>query len=328
MAKESNTINFIRSLHTPAVRHLAGAVFSEPLLHMLSRGPSGGGLAETPCLEKKEHHQVHPFPLDDKQRNWLHEIDKQPQTLLQFIAARGNHKLGLYHEQLWQYFLHCNDSTQLLASNLAVRDKQRSLGEFDILYQHSELGTVHLELASKYYLVDPPAPDNSTEWRGWLGPGGRDRLDLKLEHCLKKQIALADHPVAQQTLQDKLGLTTATHSLSKQLHIGGRLFYPFANSTTLLDAPRQLNPLHQRGCWLRLQQWQQLCREQAFDRHPLQKLDWLDSGADRPQNNDKEKVFRTDQSIAPPQLFLCHGEPFGQRPQYCLVVTDEWPAET
>ena len=123
------------------------------------------------------------------------DLDARPAPLQDYLESARVGRLGLYFERLWHFWLADDPATTLLAHNVAVREDGRTLGEFDCLYHCAVRDRcVHLELAVKFYLWDE-------DTRHWLGPGARDRLDLKLEHLWQRQIRLSQQTAAQPVLQ-------------------------------------------------------------------------------------------------------------------------------
>ena len=107
---------------TPAVRDLAWACFSPPLLHNDQLLADPGGL--TNCY----------LELTPQRRDWLAALDRDPSALLEHLAVNAPRRLGLYFERLWHFFLQADPAVELLAHNLPVRDGGVTLGEFDCLY--------------------------------------------------------------------------------------------------------------------------------------------------------------------------------------------------
>jgi uncharacterized protein len=128
----------------------------------------------------------------------------------------------LYFEALWHFFLEQDERVELLGHNLPVRDSGQTIGEFDCLYYCRERRRhFHLELAVKFYLglPQPGAEGIHSHWNRWLGPGSRDRLDLKMDRLLQHQVQLGSHPKAR-TLLEELGI----EKLELEMEIKGRLF--------------------------------------------------------------------------------------------------------
>lgn len=190
----------------PAVRDLAWACFSEPVLHCaeLPRPPFALGN----CV----------LPLTRARLAWLRELDRQPQALLDHLSQRPASRLGLYFESLWHFLLARDPELELVAHNLPVRDAGRTIGEFDCLYYcYRRQAHVHLELAVKFYLQRTGS--DGSQWADWVGPNREDRLDRKLDRLLGHQLRLGEHPAARRSLAE-FGITR----LERELEIKGRLF--------------------------------------------------------------------------------------------------------
>ncbi|UVL20846.1 DUF1853 family protein [Pseudomonas sp. B21-023] len=221
-----------RQLRHPAVRDLAWALLSPPLL------------AQAGCPQR------HPLQgsawADDPQRlgQWLVTLDQEPAPLLDWLARLNSRRLGLYYESLWQFALQQAPGIELLAANLAIRDGGHTLGELDILLRDRE-GDHHLELAIKLYL-GPPSGDGGDPGL-WLGPGCHDRLGRKLAHLVQHQLPMSSGPQSHTVLAG-LGLDR----VQAHLWLGGYLFYPRSGHTR---PPDGANPRHLRGGWLRQSEW-------------------------------------------------------------------------
>lgn len=170
---------------------------------------------------------------------WLTALDLSPAALHRFVAARPTRRLGHYFETLLAYWLAHMPDTQIIATNLQVQDEQRTLGEYDFLFRDAADAICHWEAAVKFYLrVEPLA-----EQRAFIGPGTRDRLDLKLERVFQHQLLLGHTPVGQQALPQGLLPDKA------QAFIKGYLFY---HASTLRPAAiRGISAAHLSGWWAR-----------------------------------------------------------------------------
>lgn len=174
--------------------------------------------------------------------DWLAELDRDPRPLQQALTLRQG-RLGSYFEGLLDAWLAWpgNPLCRRLHHGLAVRRDKLTLGEFDFLVEDRESGDVqHWEVAVKFYLGIAPgsAPAN------WVGPGQKDRLDLKLDRLRRHQLPLADLPEAQALLQS-LGLP-------RPRPVGlvrGRFFYP-ADACLADWTPRGAAPGHLKGWWM------------------------------------------------------------------------------
>jgi hypothetical protein len=96
-------------------------------------------------------------------------------------------KVGRYFEGLHEVALSTTAGLELLASQLPLRTRERTIGELDCLYRHDGKVT-HREIAVKYYLCVEDGPDPAL----WWGPSKRDRLDLKLERMRTHQLRLSE----------------------------------------------------------------------------------------------------------------------------------------
>ncbi len=190
------------------MRDLAWACFSPPLLHIDQvAGEAAGISTAAPQLTRQR-------------KSWLARLDHDASALLEHLATRPPRRLGEYFEQLWHFFLQQDPDTVLVAHNLAVREQGRTLGEFDCIYHSAERGGhVHLELAVKFFLGTDSNGDGGPHSCQWLGLDRRDRLDIKLEQLLQRQIVLGDNPAAKQILAE-LGVS----GMSKEIVLKGYLF--------------------------------------------------------------------------------------------------------
>ncbi len=197
---------------TQQVRDLAWACFSPALLHLEQIADASTGI--TGCA----------LQLNPERRKWLQQLDCDPAALLEHLSQQPTHRLGIYFEQLWHFFLQQDPATDLIAHNLAVVDRGKTVGEFDcIYYDHQRARHVHLELAVKYYLGLQRSITNDARGHAfeWVGPDNRDRLATKLEHLLQHQVVLGENPAATHRLHE-LGLGP----LHREVAFKGYLFQP------------------------------------------------------------------------------------------------------
>tara|TARA_R110002049_G_scaffold154534_13_gene319070 strand:- start:2587 stop:3477 length:891 start_codon:yes stop_codon:yes gene_type:complete len=211
------------------------------------------------------------MPLTRARARWLQQLDRDPSALLTQLSSRPTHRLGVYFEQLWHFFLRSDPAVELVAHNLAIHDEGRTLGEFDCIYYCADRAChVHLELAVKYFLGVPRARDNATpaNTHEWLGPDQRDRLKTKLDQLLQRQIALGDAPAARRKLLD-MGI----ENMAREIALKGYLFQP------LYEAPPS-PPGFNRACtmhkWVSYQQLESHCATlDAMSFAILPKMQWL-----------------------------------------------------
>ncbi|MRI35281.1 hypothetical protein EOPP23_20125 [Endozoicomonas sp. OPT23] len=162
-------------------------------------------------------------------------------TLIELLGQRRQHLLGIYYETLWQFVLSHGHNSELIATNLQVKQGNRTLGEFDlILRQQNQI--IHRELAIKYYLGLPSSNEIPSTWNHWVGPGLKDRLDRKLNRLIDHQINLS------QTEEGKTALGDITSEVIRQeILVQGYLFYPFDQPC---NTPVGVSDNHLRGQWL------------------------------------------------------------------------------
>ena len=94
-------------------------------------------------------------------------------------------QVGRWFERVHLAALQTTPGVELLASNVPLRDGGHTLGELDAVFR-VDGAVVHREVAVKYYLAAKPGDDPAC----WVGPGKRDRLDLKLDRLATHQLSL------------------------------------------------------------------------------------------------------------------------------------------
>lgn len=166
---------------TPAVRDLAWLLGSPPLLPAPGPWPTDPGI-DWPDDRYWQAQLALATP-------WLDALDRDPAALTDALAADRDHRLGRRAETLLACWLAWPDNPhyRLLARNLPIDREGRRFGEADFLVEHKPSGRLeHWELAVKFYL--------GLEHDCWLGPGRRDRLDLKLARLATHQLRLPLRP--------------------------------------------------------------------------------------------------------------------------------------
>ncbi|GAA5524928.1 hypothetical protein Maes01_01487 [Microbulbifer aestuariivivens] len=175
-------------------------------------------------------------------------------ALQTFLAQHPSPRLGVYFENLWAFAFEQHPDYQLLARNLPLRVPGRTLGELDFVVRHRPSGrTEHWEIAVKFYL--------QMGEQQWVGPGLRDRLDIKLARMRDHQLPIALGPAASAEL--------ARHGwqLSRQWALmPGRLFRPLGETQPL---PAGINPAVSHYWWATpatfLRHWQTPSRDDSQD---------------------------------------------------------------
>lgn len=167
--------SFLDSLTDSAVRDLAWVIGAPGLLDAGYPAYNGQVVDDAWCRAQLEICAP-----------WLAALDQAPQPLHDFIAARPTRRLGHYFETLIAFWLARVPDMQILATNLQVQDAQRTLGEYDFLLCEGHGKILHWEAAVKFYLQAEPM----SEQQNFIGPGGQDRLDLKLDRVFLHQLKL------------------------------------------------------------------------------------------------------------------------------------------
>lgn len=215
---------------TQAVRDLAHSCF----------GPSLVKTSPITSDAKHCHLQLSPQRLE-----WLTQLDQDPAALIEKLESINSTRLGIYFEGLWQFFIDADPALELIAANLPVREKGRTLGEFDLIYySKTNRQHYHLELAVKFYLG---LSGTSTQRQDhWWGPNCKDRLDLKLKRLFEHQCLLSDQQQGRKELQQ-----FTKQPIEREIAVKGMLFYPVDSS----QQPQGIDVDHQRGAWLSLDQF-------------------------------------------------------------------------
>ncbi len=155
-----------------------------------------------------------PSNLTSKLLRW----QSQPEAAPAWLHARAHYRLGIYFEDLYAGLISDLLGWQLLARNVAVRQKSHTFGELDFVVQNPSTGLVeHHEIAVKFYLAVKTA-----EGLSWHGPNPADRLDIKVNRLLTHQLTLSDRPETIATLR-QLGIAAPA---TKRAFMPGYLFYP------------------------------------------------------------------------------------------------------
>lgn len=149
----------------------------------------------------------------------LRVLDRHPDPLLEVLASAHKLPLGKRFERFILFWLRHHHDFEVLAENVQLNrrspnreisdkpravigridvDRNGTLGEMDVLLRSRKSGEIfHLEMACKFYI----ARRNSMVWNEWVGPNGRDSLDLKMEK-LNRQLAITTSPEGIEWLHE------------------------------------------------------------------------------------------------------------------------------
>lgn len=221
------------SLRDPTVRDLAWVIGSPGLLDETWAAYAGRVVDDVWC-----HAQLKTCI------QWLAGLDNDPHSLHDFIAQRPTRRLGQYFESLIAFWLARIPDTQIIATNLQVQNAQRTLGEYDFLFQDADGNTCHWETAVKFYLQAEPL----SEQQAFIGLAVRDRLDIKLDRVFQHQLELGHTPAGRAALPQGVALKKT------QAFIKGYLFYPATQVEKYLIPVTPIPGVsdnHLSGWWMR-----------------------------------------------------------------------------
>jgi hypothetical protein len=177
-----------------------------------------------------------PQPVTAEVRAWLARLDLDPAALDAALGGRLYTRLGLYAEKLMAFYY--QEHGRLVAHGLQVRAARNdTVGEFDFLLDAGPDGVEHIELATKFYLLEGMA---ASCFDTFVGPNLADSLGAKMRKIVDKQLALASHPAAQPLLPRPVLRASAL--------VKGWLFYPAGGRAPMGG----IAPLHCRGFWCAL----------------------------------------------------------------------------
>ncbi|GGY42366.1 DUF1853 family protein [Pseudoduganella albidiflava] len=190
-----------------------------------------------------------PGPVAPEVEAWLAALEADPAPLEAALGGRFYSRLGLYAEKLMAFYFAQRGT--LAAHGLQVRTNhhgikgnggKETVGEFDFLLDEAGGGLRHIEFATKFYLLDSDVA--TTDFDLLVGPNLGDTLGRKMRKIFDQQLALAQHPAAQQVLPRPV---TAAQALVK-----GWLFYPPGAVDGEVPVIPGITADHCRGRWLTL----------------------------------------------------------------------------
>jgi hypothetical protein len=286
------------------VADLSWAVSSPPLLL-----PEGNDCTWfSACWYQEQYRQI---------EQKLHALDRDPAKLESLLAAQKDRRLGNYFETLWYFALQLNTRYQLIERNLQIHDGEGTLGELDFIVLDTETGRyAHWELAIKFYL----GMGDTENHEAWHGPGRQDRMDLKVEHLLRRQTRLSRHPVAKAQLEER-GIVIDDCAVI----LKGRLFYPWQKGGPEYY-PQYANPSHLRGQWLTRQQ---LMRSFGEDARfvPLIRSGWMAKISMSPDSDGYSTgalMRLVDSGMYRLPLHVARMEAASEE-ERLFIVSDDWP---
>lgn len=175
-------------------------------------------------------------------QDWLLQLDIHPQPLLAWLEQRRCKRLGIYFENLLEFWLRERIAPGCVESHVRVFREKRVLGEFDFLFRLPGAGTVcHWESVVKFYLCHRDVHGACQ----WVGPNANDTLDNKLSRLLDHQLKLGGMPEAHALLHDK-----GFEGARARTFFKGYLFYPSReNWREPATSHNALATHHLKGWW-------------------------------------------------------------------------------
>lgn len=132
-----------------------------------------------------------------------------------------NIRLGHIAEKIVSELIKTATNYKVVYENVQIIEEQKTIGEIDfILEDLKEKQLIHLELAYKFYLLDPSISSNPL--KNWIGPNRNDSLSEKLEKLRIKQFPLLHHKATAATFD-----AIALNNISQALCLLASLFIPF-----------------------------------------------------------------------------------------------------
>lgn len=154
----------------------------------------------------------------------------------------NNLRIGHRIEYVFEQLLAHHKAFHIYASNIAIRNKERTLGELDFIVK--EKGTervLHIELTYKFYVI---LPGDSSIWDRMIGPNKKDSFASKLHKIKTRQFPLLAHEETKPLLeQHKLNVENITQCVCFKAQV----FAPYHHQKINIE---DLNPASVCGFWM------------------------------------------------------------------------------
>lgn len=159
-----------------------------------------------------------------------------------------NIRLGHLVERIVSGLIKSSKNYTVVGENIQIIKEKRTIGELDFIIENiDKKELIHLELAYKFYLLDPNI--SSEPIKNWLGPNRNDSLHEKLEKLKTKQFPLLRHSCTETKLN-----TIELNKVSQALCLLVSLFIPY-------EYKEQLNQTYTKaikGYYINFEQFIQL----------------------------------------------------------------------
>ena len=249
----------------------------------------------------------------------------ETRVCLKAYPAQPAYRLGKHFEDCVAGLFESSPSNKIIARNLVIQTPERTLGELDLIYQNNASELIHLELAIKFYLLNK----DGTQLTDFVGPAGRDRLDLKWDRLRQHQLPLSHTGEVLDFLKQQ-GLPLPAR---QQLLLTGMLFYAYENWQSTVVDDIGLNPQHQRGWWLEHHELAQLNTTRGPQRGfiILPKWHWIAGPRhyNEPQPIDYNELVVRTTADPWPNMVLIYERAHTNQPWVCknrgLILTTKKP---
>lgn len=243
--------------------------------------------------------------LKENSKRYFKNLDQNPESLVVFLAKGNTYRLGIYAERLLHFFFDTFSEIELLLHNYQIIDQKITLGEVDFVIRWQGR-TIHIELATKYYLAAIPSNDLAK----WVGPSGKDTLQRKIEKVTNHQLPIVHTPIFKAQTQ--------LHSVESYLMLRGNFF------TIENYEPNWKNPLASYGAYIHIEDFLLLYRAAPLHYFFLWKPNWMasiegviaDSEKMRFESFDIASIIRSEGHLL--VLDLTTNKPL-------FIVKDNWP---
>jgi hypothetical protein len=224
-------------------------------------------------------------------------------------------RLGIYYENLVESLIKNKPEPIDYKRNIQVKRDKTTLGEFDFIGSN-EASSFHLECAIKFYLRVGPGDQLSD----YIGPGKKDRLDIKWKRLL-------DHQLPLSTTMEGISACREHDVISPKqvLLLQGYLFHPFKEGVPE-NMAQEINPNHLNGWWLKQSDVVLLGEDLEFAQ--MHKPYWLTPNISQAMNIEelKERIQDLNFPILITRGIFRNNQ--WQEHDRGFIVPDAWQAET
>ena len=277
---------------------------------------------------------------------FLQQLDKNPEPLHQWLAKYQSWRLGIRFEAYWSFIFKqlveqqtlakCVDHIQVQANiGFSSKPLKQTLGELDYVYQDKKELLTHLEIAVKFYLLNPDA----FGFERLLGPNGGDWFERKLGHLFEQQLAISQTNEAQLLLSEHFDIShKETLQCQHQGLIKGMIFFPLADDGRFNAHETDLiNKYCLTGFWGNINNWYLSDPLEIGCWLMIDKLAWLEPqiysqknekmySAKEMQYKLKAHFHNSVRSVLLAHLVYDEQSKLWQEQQRVMVVDKYWPS--